>query len=214
MKTFLVVGLGRFGRNAAAKLMELNHEVLAVDLDETRVNEIAPIVTDAMIGDMTRESFISTLGVDNFDICIVAIGDDFQSSLICTALLKEYGAKHVVARANNEIHKKFLLNNGADEVVYPEGQLAEWVAILCSSDKIFDYIELDENSAIYEVMTPEEWDGKALSHLNIRRKYGINVIGIRGKNGVTTDISPDLAMQAGQLIYVAGNKKAVSRIFS
>ncbi|MBQ6679702.1 MAG: TrkA family potassium uptake protein [Lachnospiraceae bacterium] len=214
MKSFLVIGLGRFGRSTAEKLIELRHEVLAVDMDEDRVNEIMPFVTDAMIGDATKESFISTLGVDNFDVCIVAIGDNFQSSLECTALLKEHRARYVVARANGEVHKKFLLNNGADEVVYPEGQLAEWLAVRCSSERIFDYIELDSESAIYEVAAPEDWDGKPLSHLNIRRKYGINVIGIREENGVTMEISPDLILTAGQRIYVAGNKKTIKKIFS
>ena len=214
MKSFLIIGMGRFGLNTAMKLLELKHEVLAVDIDEDRINEISPYVTDAMIGDCTRDSFIKSLGVEEFDMCIVTIGDDFQSSLECTSLLKENGAKYIVARANGEVHKKFLLNNGADEVVFPEGQLPEWLAIRCSSEKIFDYIELDENSAIYEVATPMDWDGKQISHLNVRRKYGINIIGVRETSHVDMDISPDMVMTGGQLIYVAGNKKTVIKLFS
>ena len=126
MKTVLLIGLGRFGRHMAQKLKELHHDVLAVDHNEQRVNNILPFVTNAVIGDSTDEQFISSLGVRNFDVCIVAIGDDFQSSLETTALLKDHGAKFVVARASREVHAKFLLRNGADDVVYPEMQMASW----------------------------------------------------------------------------------------
>ena len=130
MKSILIIGLGRFGRHIAMKLDELHHHVMAV--------------TNAQIGDATNEDFLSSLGVGNFDVCIVAIGDNFQNSLEVTSLLKELGAKMVVSRAARDVHAKFLLRNGADEIVYPERQLADWVAIRYSADHIFDYIELDE----------------------------------------------------------------------
>ena len=143
MKSVLLIGLGRFGRHIAMKLNELNHQVMAVDKQESRVDEILPYVTNAQIGDGTNIEFLRSLGVRNFDVCIVAIGDDFQSSLETTSFLKELGAKKIVSRAARDVHAKFLLRNGADEIVYPEKQLANWTAIRYSSDHIFDYIELD-----------------------------------------------------------------------
>ena len=155
MKAILLIGLGRFGRHIALKLNELNHQVMAVDKDEARVNEVLPYVTNAQIGDSTNEDFLASLGVRNFDVCIVAIGDNFQSSLETASLLKELGARLVVARAARDVQAKFLLRNGADEVVYPEKQVAIWTAIRYSSDNISDYIALGDDHAIFEVSVPE-----------------------------------------------------------
>ena len=141
-KSILLIGLGRFGKNIAIKLNELGHEVMAIDQNEDRVNDVMGIATNCQIGDTTNELFMNKLGVDNFDLCIVAIGGDFQSSLETTNLLKELGAKKVVSRAEKDGQAKFLLRNGADEIVYPEKQLASWMAIRYSSDHILDYIEL------------------------------------------------------------------------
>ena len=179
MKSVLLIGLGRFGRSVAEKLNELHHQVMAVDKDEKRVNEILPIVTDAQIGDATSETFLRTLGVDNYDVCFVAIGEDFQSSLETTSLLKELGAKKVVSRASREVHKKFLLRNGADEVVYPEGQLAAWTAVRYTTDHILDYIALDGEYAIYDISVPAEWNGKTVGGLDIRKKYNLNLLAVR-----------------------------------
>ena len=150
MKSILLIGVGRFGRSVAEKLNELHHQIMAVDKDEKRINEVLPLVTDAQIGEATSEAFLRSLGVENFDVCFVAIGEDFQSSLETTALLKELGAKKVVSRASREMHRQFLLRNGADEVVYPEGQLAAWTAIRHTTDHILDYIALDGEYAIYD----------------------------------------------------------------
>lgn len=157
MKSVLLIGLGRFGRHVAEKLDELHHQVMAVDMDEKRVEKILPYVTNAQIGDSTDEEFMESLGIRNFDVCIVAIGENFQSSLETTSLLKELGAKLVVARAGRDVHAKFLLKNGADEVVYPEKQLAAWSAIRYTADHILDYVELDEEHAIFEISIPTGW---------------------------------------------------------
>ena len=138
MKSVLLIGLGRFGRHMAMKLHEMKHEVMAIDIDEARVNEALPLVTNAQIGDSTNEQFIASLGVRNFDMCVVAIGDNFQSSLETTALLKEFGAPFVLARAARDVHAKFLLRNGADDVIYPEKQMANWAAVRYGSDNVFD----------------------------------------------------------------------------
>ena len=161
MKSVLLIGLGRFGRHIAKKLYSLGHEVMAVDSNEERVDSILPFVTNAQIGDSTSQEFLSSLGVRNFDACIVAIGDNFQNSLETTDLLKELGARKVIARASRGVQEKFLLRNGADEVVYPEKQLASWTAIRCTSEHILDYIELDEDYSIFELSIPEPWQGKS-----------------------------------------------------
>ena len=174
MKNILLIGLGRFGRHIALQLNKLGHEVLAVDINEERVNEILPIVTNAQIGDSTNTEFLKSLGIGNFDVCIVTIGGNFQNSLETTSLLKELGAKLVVSRAERDVQEKFLLRNGADEVIYPEKQVANWAAIRYTADHIRDYIEVDEAHAIFEVEVPEGWIGKTVGELDIRRKYSIN----------------------------------------
>ena len=213
MKSILLIGLGRFGRSVAEKLNELHHQVMAVDKDEKRVNEILPIVTDAQIGDATSETFLRTLGVDNYDVCFVAIGEDFQSSLETTSLLKELGAKKVVSRASREVHKKFLLRNGADEVVYPEGQLAAWAAVRHTTDHILDYIALDGEYAIYDISVPAEWDGKTVGGLDIRKKYNLNLLAVRENGNPSLAVTSDTMLQEKQTILVLGKWKDIQKCF-
>ncbi len=213
MKSILLIGLGRFGRHIAMKLHELRHEVLAVDTDEKRVDAILPYVTNAQIGDSTDEEFLASLGVGNFDVCIVAIGDNFQNSLETTSLLKELGARMVVARAARDVQAKFLLRNGADEIVYPEKQLASWTAIRYSSDHIFDYIELDEDHAIFEVSIPESWLGRTVGELDVRRKYGISVLGVKKRGKLKLTITPDVPLERDETLLVLGESKAIQKCF-
>lgn len=213
MKSILLIGLGRFGRHIAETLNQLGHEVMAVDINEERVNAVMSIVTDAQIGDSTNNSFLESLDVKNFDSCIVTIGDDFQNSLETASLLKELGAKRVIARASRGVQEKFLLRNGADEVVYPEKQLARWTAIRCTSDHIRDYIELDGDIDIFELDIPKEWDGKTILKLDVRKKYDINILAIR-KNGVLNmRIGPDTVMRTGTPVLVLATLKAVQKAF-
>ena len=212
-KTVLLIGLGRFGRHIAMKLGDLGHEVMAVDSSEKRVNELLPYVTAAQIGDSTSEQFLSTLGVHNYDACIVAIGDDFQNSLETVWLLKELGAKKVIARASKGMQEKFLLRNGADEVVYPEKQLAAWTAIRCTSDHILDYTELDDGYAIYELSIPESWLGMTILQLDIRKKFGINILAVREGGRLNMNITPDTLLDAGRSILVLGHEKAIQKCF-
>ena len=197
MKSILLIGLGRFGRHIAMKLDELHHQVMAVDKEEQRVEAVLPFVTNAQIGDATNEDFLCSLGVRNFDVCIVAIGDNFQNSLETTSLLKEFGAKMVVSRAARDVHAKFLLRNGADEVVYPERQLADWTAIRYSADHILDYIELDEEHAIFEISVPNGWVGKTIGQLDIRKKYNINIMALKHNGVMNLRISPDTSFFSG-----------------
>ena len=212
MKNILLIGLGRFGRHAARKLQELGHQVLAVDRDEQNVNAALPYTASALIGDSTNPEFLATLGVETFDVCVVAIGDNFQSSLETTALLKECGAKFIVSRASRDVQEKLLLNNGADEVVYPERQLAEWAAICYSSDYILDYIAVGEDFSVYEIRIPEKWVGRSLTELNIRRRYRINVIALKREGRILADIEPDSPLPGDVTLLVIGRDADVQRM--
>ena len=213
MKSILLIGLGRFGRHIALKLNALNHQVMAIDHNEERVNALLPFVTNAQIGDSTNEEFLATLGVGNYDACIVAIGDSFQNSLETTYLLKELGARKIIARASEEIQEKFLLRNGADEVVYPEKQLAAWTAIRCSSEHILEYIELDDEYAIFEVEIPSDWSGKSILELDIRKKHGINILGVRTNGKLNMNITPNTVFGPGTSVLILGQEKAVHKCF-
>lgn len=213
MKSVLLIGLGRFGRHIAMKLNDLNYQVMAVDNNEERVNEALDFVTTARIGDSTNKDFLSALGIRNFDACIVAIGDDFQNSLETTSLLSELGGKKVIARASSGVQEKFLLRNGANEVVYPEKQLAAWTAIRCISDYILDYIELDKDYSMFELAIPSDWNGKSILQLDIRRKYGINILGIRENGTLNMNITPDIVLSSEKSILVLGKQKVVQKCF-
>lgn len=213
MKSVLLIGLGRFGKHIAMKLNSMNHQVMAVDINEERVNAALPFVTNAQIGDSTNEEFLSSLGIRNFDVCIVTIGDNFQSSLETASMLKELGAKKVIARASRGVQEKFLLRNGADEVVYPEKQLAAWTAIRCTSEHILDYIELDGDHSIFELSVPAEWNGKTVIQLDIRKKYGINILGVRENGVLNLNVTPERVLNKEMSVLVLGHQKAVQKCF-
>lgn len=213
MKSILLIGLGRFGRHIAQKLNELGHEVLAVDSVEERVQNVLDYVTSAQIGDSTSYLFMNSLGVRNFDVCIVAIGDNFQSSLETTSLLSELGAVKVVARAASDVHEKFLLKNGADEVIYPEKQLAAWSAIRYSSDHVFDYIDLEGDYAIFEISVPEKWVGKTVLQVDIRKKYGINILAIVADGVLNPNITADTVLRSENNLLVLGMEQSIQKCF-
>ena len=213
MKNILLIGLGRFGRHIALQLNKLGHEVMAVDSNEERVNEILPIVTNAQIGDSTNTEFLKSLGIGNFDVCIVTIGGNFQNSLETTSLLKELGAKLVVSRAERDVQEKFLLRNGADEVIYPEKQVANWAAIRYTADHIRDYIEVDEAHAIFEVEVPEGWIGKTVGELDIRRKYSINIMATKENGKINMAVSPETVLTDNITLLVLGAYKVLQKCF-
>lgn len=213
MKSVLLIGLGRFGRHVAMKLDEMHHQIMAIDKDENRVNAVLPYVTNAQIGDATNKAVLASLGVNNFDVCIVAIGDDFQNSLETTSLLKELGAKMVVSRAARDVHAKFLLRNGADEIVYPERQLADWTAIRYTADHILDYIELDTDHAIFEITVPEKWIGKSVGEVDVRKKHGINIMAIKNDGKMEMNITPQTTFSVQDSILVLGNKRKIQKCF-
>ena len=213
MKSILLIGMGRFGRHIAMHLNELVHQVMAVDKVEERVDAVLPFVTNAQIGDSTNADFLESLGIRNFDVCIVAIGNDFQSSLETTSLLKELGGKLVVSRAARDVQAKFLLRNGADEVVYPEKQLAKWTAIRYSADHILDYIELDGDHAMFEVQIPKEWLNHTVGQMDIRKRYNINIMGIKKNGKLYLSITPDTVLMEGETLLVLGRYKDLQKCF-
>ncbi len=213
MKSVLIVGVGRFGQKMIEKLNELNYEVMAIDRDESRVNAVLPMVTDAQIGDATNEAFLRTLGVSDYDLCFVTISSDFQSSLVASALLKDLGAKQVVSRAASEIHRQFLLRNGADDVFFPAKQVADWAVIRYAADHVLDSITLGSDYAIYELTVPEEWNGKTVGALDIRKKYGLNILVVRGDGLPNMAVSNDTLLRANQTILLVGKWKDVQKCF-
>ncbi len=213
MKNVLLIGLGRFGANMVKELSGLGCQVMAVDISEERVNDALNYITRAQIGDSTKREFLKSIGVKNFDLCVVTISDNFQSSLETTSLLKELDAKFIVSRAANDAQEKFLRLAGADDVVYPESQMAKWAAIRYGLDNILDYIELDNNHAIIEVNVPKAWIGKSIGELEVRRKFGINIMGIKQNNVLNVEITPDTVLGEDKTLFVVGEYRSLQKCF-
>lgn len=211
MKSILVIGLGRFGRHMAKKFSEQNNDVMAIDINEERINNVLSVVTNALIGDATNEQFMETIGVRDFDLCVVAIGDNFQSSLEATALLKDLGAKFVLARASRDVHAKFLLRNGADDVIYTEKETAERLAVKYGSDNIFNYIELNDEYSIYEIAVPSSWLNKSILKVNVRSKYGISILATKQGNNIYPLPKPEHVFTDSESLMILGKNEDVSR---
>ena len=213
MKNILLIGVGRFGRHIAMQLSQLGHQVMAVDTNEERINEVLPLVTNAQIGDVTNEEFLRSLGIGNFDVCIVTISGSFQNSLETTSLLKELGAKCVVSRAERDVQEKFLLRYGADYVVYPEKQMAKWTAIRYTGDHIFDYMEIDDQHAIFEVEVPEAWVGKSVGEVDIRKRFGISILGIRRSRKIDVFVTSETVLSNDITLLALGEYKSLQKCF-
>ncbi len=211
MKSVLLIGMGRFGRHMAQKLRELHHEVMAVDKDEQRINAALSMVTNAQIGDSTDEQFIASLGVRNFDLCVVTIGDDFQSSLETTALLKAEGAPFVLARASREVHARFLLHNGADDVIYPEKQMASWAAVRYSGDHVFDYTEITPDYSIYETAVPASWVGKTIVQLAVQQRYHINILATKCAGKLDPMPTASHCFRRDETLLILGSNRDIER---
>lgn len=214
MRSMLVIGAGRFGTNLAVKLTELGNEVMIVDVDEEAVHKLAPFVTRVQIGDCMDRDVLSELGVRNFDICFVCISDNFQSSMEITSLLKEMGAPYVVAKSDREIHAELLKKIGADDVVYPERDMAQRTAVRYSARGAFDYIELSPEYAIMEIVPPEDWVGRNIRELDVRTKHRINIIGIRSGEHVLPLLSAEHVFRAQEHMIVAGEQKNILKIIN
>ena len=213
MKNILLIGLGHFGKHIAMELNQLGHEIMAIDKNEEKVNDVLQYVTNAQIGDSTDPDFLKSLGIRNFDVCIVTMSGNFQNSLETTSLLKELGAEFVVSAAKRDVQEKFLLRNGADKVVYPEKQMAKWTAIRYTSDHILDYIEVDDSYAIFEVQVPDNWIGKSIGRIDIRKKYNINILALKEYGKMNMAITPDTVLSSNISLLVLGDYKSLQKCF-
>lgn len=202
MKTILIIGLGRFGKFMAKKFIEEGNEVLAVEKDEERANMALKYCRNVEIGDATTAEFIEALGVNNFDICVVAIGDDFQNALETTVLLKDNGAKFIICRACRDVHKKLLLRNGADYVVYAERETAERLAVKFGAKNVFDYVELTPEYAIYEISTPAMWIGKSILQAQVRSKYNVSILATKSDNKIYPLPKPEYVFTSSDTLIV------------
>ncbi len=211
MKSILLVGVGRFGRRIAKRLSKMDAEVMAVDKQEARVEAVAPYAEKVLVGDASNAEFLKNLGVRNFDVCIVAIGDDFLASLEVTSLLKELGAKRVISRAARDTQEKFLLRNGADEVVYPEKQMANWLSLHVSSNNLFDYLELADGYGIYEFLVPENWIGRSIGELNIRSRFRLNILAVRSGTNMVIAVGTEYVFDHNQMIIALGSQEDIRK---
>lgn len=212
MKSVLIIGMGRFGHHLCENLLKGGNQVMIIDQNEEKIEDLVPLVTSAQICDCTNVDALKSLGIRNFDLVFVCIGTNFQSSLEITSLVKEFGAKYVISKANRDIHAKFLLRNGADEVVYPDRDIAESLAVRCSSDNVFDYIEIDDNHAIYEIPVSKEWVGKSIIDLGFRNKYGVNILGIKKEKGTDYSPSPKYEFNENDHLMVLGEVAKVEKL--
>lgn len=212
MKSVLVIGMGRFGRHLAQRMQDLGNDVMAVDMYEDNITPYAGTFTDSQIGDCTKEAVIRALGVDSFDICFVTIGEDFQASLVITSHLKNAGAKMVVAKANQDIQANLLYKIGADEVIYPEREMAEKVAVRYTAKNIFDYVPLTAEYSIYEIPILPQWIGQTIMELNVRRKYHINIIAVKNEYTMSPMPGPDYAFSEGDHVVVMGKAEDVFKL--
>jgi trk system potassium uptake protein len=216
VKSILLIGLGRFGKHLARQLSEYDHDILAIDNDEEKVNDILPYVHNAEIGHFTSEAYIDSIGVRNFDECIVALGNNFQNSLEVTALLKEKGAKHIISRADSDSHAKLLRLVGADETVYPEKEMANRLAVKLSNKSVIDYFELTSNYSIYEIPVPAKWQGKTIGEIGVRTRYNVSVLATRQKD--SDDLKPipkaDYLFSNNETLMVFGNNEDVKKLIN
>ena len=204
MKSVLLIGMGKFGQTLGEKLLSMGVEVMIVDKNEDKINQVSTKYTDALIANCMNADNLRTLDVPSFDACIVTIGDDFQSSLEITSLLKELGAKWVVSKATTEIQRKFLLRNGADEVVYPDYDTAEKLAVKLNSKQVYDYIELNDEYSIFEIAVPDKWAGKKLIDLNPRKKHGLNLLTVKKDKLVVDSLDANYVFEKGDHMLVFG----------
>ena len=212
MKSILVIGMGRFGRHFAERMQALGNDVMIVDKDTDLIDEIAHEFTDAHIGDCCNEAVLSSLGINNFDICFVTIGEDFQASLEITSMLKEHGAAHVVSKARTAIQASLLAKLGADEVIYPERDIADKLAIRYNADNIFDYIQLTSEYSIYEIPCCSKWINKSVADVDVRNKYNINIIAVKRDNALQIAPGADYVFKSADHLVVIGKSGDVFKL--
>ena len=211
-KSFLIIGMGTFGHHLCRELSKQNCEIMAVDVVAEAVEDVLGLVVSAKVGDCTNEEVLRSFGIPDFDACFVCVSSDFKNSLQITSLLKELGARKVICKANDDIHKKFLLCNGADQVIYPEKEAATSVAVSESSDDIFDCIPLTADYSIYELKVPDRWVGKSIRELSIRTDYRLNILALITPAGVQPMPDASHVFSAEEHIMAMGLVEDVRRL--
>lgn len=214
MKSVLIIGLGRFGHHLCMNMSKLGNEIMIIDRDEEKMTDLLPYATAAKVGDCTNEEVLRSLGIGNFDLCFVCIGANFQSSLEITSLVKELGGKYVISKANRDIHAKFLLRNGADEVAYPDRDIAEKLAVRHSANHVFDYVELTEGYSIFEIPPLHSWIGKTIRELDVRAKYHVSILGIKKDGQLELLPHADHRLLSEEHLMVIGAKKDTDRLLA
>jgi len=212
MKSVLIIGMGTLGRHLARKMIEYGNEVMIVDSKEEIIQEMAQEIPNAIVGDCAAEGVLRSLGVSNFDFCFVTVGEDFYAALEITAILKELGAKCVISKAKKNRQADFLKKIGADEVFYPEEEMAESLAIRYTADNIYDYIELNEEYSVYEMPILKEWKGKTIKNVDIRKLYNINIIAIKKDSELIPAPVPEYVFEENDHIIVIGKADDVLKI--
>lgn len=211
-KQFVVFGLGRFGSSLATTLAEAGYEVMAVDESEEKVQDISTVVTQAIQADVTDMDTLKELGIRNFDVAIVSIGKDMQSSIMATLLLKELGIPYVVAKASTEAHKRVLEKLGADRIILPEHDMGKRLANNLIAGNLIDYIQLSRDYSIMEMSILEEWQNYTISELDIRAKYEINIIAVESGGEINVTPGPDYVLKEGDLLVVVGKNKSIQEL--
>ncbi|MBR0140583.1 MAG: TrkA family potassium uptake protein [Firmicutes bacterium] len=212
MKSILVIGTGNYGKHLTARLAALGNEIMVVDKDERAMEDLLPIVSGAKIGDCTDLKVLESLDVPGFDVCFVCVGADFQANLEITSQLKDLGAKMVISKANKDLHAKFLKRNGADEVVYPDRDIAEKIAVAYSSDQVFDFIELADGYSMYEIAPEKKWVGKTIQHVGVRSNYGINIVAVKTAKGLEMNPRPDYVFRTEEHLLVIGHRDVIAKL--
>lgn len=214
MKSYVVIGIGRFGEAVAAELYSLGHEVLAIDEREENIQRIAERVTHAVIGDAKDETVLRSLGVRNYDCAVVSIGSSISDSVMATLILKEMGVKEIICKAQSFVHMKLLQKIGADRVVFPEHDTGVKLAHNLSASNILNLIELSDQYSIAEISAPKHWFGKSIGELNIRARYGVNIIAVRGAGKDAVHISPsaEYEVKPGDELFAVGTHEALNII--
>ena len=212
MKNVLIIGVGRLGYHIAKELNKFNAQILAIDTNESRLQKVDQYVSKTIIGDSSDLDFLRTIGINTFDECIVTISDSFQASIETVMNLKELGAKKITARASKESQNSLLTKIGADLVIYPERQLAKWTALHCGTDSVYDYMDLDNDYGIFEVNVPKDWDGKSLTELDLRKKYEINIIGIKDANGIRVVIGPKYVLKENEKVIILAKEDNINKV--
>lgn len=211
-KSFAIIGLGRFGTTLAKTVIDLGHEVLGVDIDEEVVQKLSPYLTHVAVLDTTDEDALRELGIENFDVVVVAIGDNLQTNLLTTLLLKEMGVKYLVVKAQNSLQGRMLSKIGVDQIVYPERDMATRVAHSLTRDHVLDFFKISDNISLVEMECPEFLLGTTLMDSGLRQEYHVNVVALRQGDTIIAPPSPMQVLQKGDILLVIGKNEDVNML--